>query len=175
MRIAYANARSARELAEFVARTDPAIFAATGIDAGDAFALATRFARQWAYRGAQALFWSDAFRAHEVHDRYLPMTALRPFDRRGLLLVDGEFEGRALSLVATQLGATRDTFVREARFAREQVRERSHFLLFAHHHAMRTDLRGRDIVELARDADDALHVYARGASADDFNVRFMSS
>jgi hypothetical protein len=174
--LAYANARelAARALAEFIARVDPEICAIAGIDAGDAFALATRFDRQWAYRGAQALFWQARFRAHEVHDRYLRSAALRPFDRRGLLLVDGECDGFPLSLIATQFGTTRETYVQETRFMRDQVRKRTRCLIFAQHPTLRTDLRSRNIAELARDERHDLRVYVRGADVADFAVTFMS-
>jgi hypothetical protein len=180
IRVAYVCTRGStrpgatRELAEFLVRTDPSIFAVSGIDAGDACALATRFDRQWAYRGAQALFWKAAYRAHEVHDRYLPFLAVRPFDRRGLLLVDGKLEGRALSIAATQFSRRREMYVREARFAREQMRERPRFLLFAQHPIMRSGLRGRDAVELARDERDDLYVYARAVGPGDYKVMFAS-
>lgn len=63
IRLAYASGRgvTARAVAEFIARVDPEICAVAGIDAGDAFALATRFDRQWGYRGTQALFWQTPF------------------------------------------------------------------------------------------------------------------
>ena len=175
IRLAYASGRgvTARAVAEFIARVDPEICAVAGIDAGDAFALATRFDRQWGYRGAQALFWQTPFRAREVHDRYLRSAALRPFDRRGLLLVDGEYGGHPLSIIATQFGIARDAYVREARFTRHQLRERARFVLFAHHPKMRVDLRGRDIEELGRDERHDLHVYVRGADVADFAVTFV--
>jgi hypothetical protein len=83
--------------------------------------MATRFDCDWAYRGGQALFWRPWFRAHEVHDRYLPAPPGRPFERRGLLEVDGEFDGRALTLIATQLSNDRAR-IREVRFIRTTVR-----------------------------------------------------
>ncbi|HET9029618.1 MAG TPA: hypothetical protein VFN49_05525 [Candidatus Aquilonibacter sp.] len=108
-------------MAEEIARESPAFFAVHGIDAGDALALATRFDRGWAYRGRQALFWSNAFRAHEVHDRYLPAPPLWPFDRRGLLEVDGDYAGARVTLVAAQLATDRSK-IRELRFLREALR-----------------------------------------------------
>ena len=89
-----------------------------GIDEGDALALATRFDCGYAYRGRQALFWNAHFSAREVLDRYLPGAPLRPFDRRGLLQVDGIYEGGQLALIATQFAIERAMTLREARFAR---------------------------------------------------------
>lgn len=111
-----------RAAAEAIATRDPAILSLHGIDPGDALALATRFARAYAYRGAQALLWSDLFTAREVHDRYLPAMPLRPFDRRGILQIDGTLHGAPLTLVATQFSAERESAVRELRFARRVVR-----------------------------------------------------
>lgn len=83
--------------------------------------MATRFDCEWAYRGAQALFWRQPFLAHEVHDRYLPAPPLRPFERRGLLEVNGEIDGLPLTLIATQLSSDRSR-VREMRFVRTALR-----------------------------------------------------
>ena len=91
------------------------------ISAGDALALATRFDCGWAYRGAQALFWSDDYHAHEVHDRYLPIDLLNPFERRGLLEVRGDFGKDAVALVATRFTSDR-TRIREMRFLRKTLR-----------------------------------------------------
>lgn len=110
-----------RAFAEQIARERPSFFAVHGIDAGDALALATRFDCGWAYRGRQALFWTRAYHAREVHDRYLPAAPLRPFDRRGLLEVRGEFEMNCLTLVAAKLAADR-TSIRELRFVRTTLR-----------------------------------------------------
>lgn len=110
-----------RAFAERIATERPLFFAVHGIDAGDALALATRFDAGWAYRGRQALFWSKAFRAHDVHDRYLPAPPLRPFDRRGLLEVSGDYERERLTLVAAQFAHDR-TRIRELRFLRESLK-----------------------------------------------------
>ena len=111
-----------RALAELVANRSPDVLCVHDIDAGDALALATRSDLQWAYRGAQALFWSRRVKAHGVHDRYLPVAPLRPFDRRGLLQVDAEIGGKRFALLATQFSAERTLRVRELRFARDNVR-----------------------------------------------------
>jgi len=110
-----------RRASERINRDKPEIFCLHGIDAGDAFAMATRFDCDWAYRGGQALFWLPAFQAHEVHDRYLPSPPLRPFERRGLLEVDGERDGHPLTLIGTQLSSDR-AHVREIRFVRSVAR-----------------------------------------------------
>jgi hypothetical protein len=111
-----------RVVAEAIAASDAVVICLHGIDPGDALALATRFARGYAYRGAQALLWSQAFIAREVQDRYLPVAPRRPFDRRGILQVDGAFAGATLSLVATQFAAEREASLRELRFARRVIR-----------------------------------------------------
>ena len=110
-----------RSLASFLAESDPDVMALGEIDAGDALALATRFDRQWAYRGGQALLWNPRVVAHEVHDLYLPVAPLA-FERRGLLRIDGECDGAALALFATQFGNDRNN-VREMRFARAHARK----------------------------------------------------
>ncbi len=110
-----------REFAERIAAEQPALFAIHGIDAGDALALATRFDCGWAYRGRQALFWRDGFAVHEVHDRYLPIVPLRPFDRRGLLEVRGDYAGKPLVLIAAQFAKDRSR-IRELRFVRGELR-----------------------------------------------------
>jgi hypothetical protein len=112
-----------RVFAESIASRKTAIFCVHGIDEGDALALATRFDCGYAYRGRQALFWNASYVAREVLDRYLPSTPMRPFDRRGLLEVEGTIHGTPLALVATQFAAERAVRVREARFARTVLRE----------------------------------------------------
>ncbi len=111
-----------RFVAEAVASRGPQIFCVHGIDDGDALALATRFDCGYAYRGRQALFWNARFAAREVLDRYLPGAPLRPFDRRGLLQVDGIFAGGRLALIATQFATERAIRIREVRFARAILR-----------------------------------------------------
>ncbi len=110
-----------RRFAERIAGARPSFFAIHGIDAGDALAVATRFDCGWAYRGGQALFWRDRFTPHDVHDRYLPLAPLRPFDRRGLLEVAGDYGRKPLTLVAAQLAKDRSR-IRELRFMRRELR-----------------------------------------------------
>lgn len=112
-----------RTVAELVARRNPDVLCVHDIDPGDALALATRSNLQWAYRGAQALFWAQRIKARAVHDRYLPVAPLRPFDRRGLLQVDVEVEGWRFALCASQFSTERTLRVRELRFARATIRE----------------------------------------------------
>lgn len=137
IRVAYVRARglvragAMRALAEFVAGAAPHAMGVCEIDAGDARLLATRFALQWAYRGRQALFWTEPFQAHAVHDRYLPLRAARVFDRRGLLIVDADLNGEPCVLAATQLRGERESYVPELRFARRHLRGRAQTLLFA--------------------------------------------
>ncbi len=111
-----------RLVAETVASRNAEVFCVHGIDEGDALALATRFDCGYAYRGRQALFWKVRFAAREVLDRYLPGAPLRPFDRRGLLQVDGVLAGGRLALIATQFAGERAVRVREARFTRAILR-----------------------------------------------------
>ncbi|MBV8284875.1 MAG: hypothetical protein JO277_08215 [Candidatus Eremiobacteraeota bacterium] len=93
-------------------------------------AAATRFDRQWAHRGGQALLWKRDFAAGDVRDLYLPAPAMRPFDRRGFLRVDGTHAGTSLHLFCTQFAADRNG-IRDLRFARRAVREVSgNVLLF---------------------------------------------
>jgi hypothetical protein len=110
-----------RALAEEFAARKPAIGAVSEIAAGDALAIATRFDRNWAYRGALALFWTEAFKAHEVHDRYLPMPGLNPFERRGMLEVRGEHGGKPLTFIAAALSNDKSR-IREIRFVRSALR-----------------------------------------------------
>jgi hypothetical protein len=110
-----------RSVAEIVSALSATLVCIHGIDEGDALALATRFDRGWAYRGAQALLWDGAFEARAVHDRYLPRKPLRP--RRGLLGVDGKISGEPLHLVATQFSLERTTYIGELRYARRVVRQ----------------------------------------------------
>lgn len=112
-----------RSLAAFCDGFDPDLLALTEVESGDALALATRFARQWLYRGNQAIFWKTTLRARRIHDAYLPFSPLHPFERRGLLRIDLEAaDGRALSAFATALGDGRDQRIREMRYVRTQLR-----------------------------------------------------
>lgn len=125
------RAGAMRKLAAFVDAQQPQVMGICEIDAGDALALATRFALQWAYRGRQALFWSAPVRARTVHDRYLPLRAARLFDRRGLLIVEAECDAQPCILAATQLSSERSAFLPELRFARTHLRGTTRALLFA--------------------------------------------
>lgn len=110
-----------RSLAALLAAEDPDLAALSEIDAGDALATATRFDLQWAYRGGQALLWKRRVIAHAVHDLYLPVSALRPFDRRGLLRVDADIANVPVHVFATQFAGDRSA-IRDLRFARTAVR-----------------------------------------------------
>jgi len=149
-----------RELAELVDSAKPNVLGVCEIDAGDALSLATRFALQWAYRGRQALFWRTPFRAHAVHDRYLPVRAARLFDRRGLLIVDADASGEPCTLAATQLRGERESYVPELRFACLHLRGAQAALLFAdipQHHRGFADLGYAEVAD---------GVFVRGFSAD---------
>jgi hypothetical protein len=112
-----------RVVAESIAAHETAIFCVHGIEEGDALALATRFDCGYAYRGRQSLFWNGRYTAREVLDHYLPSSPLRPFDRRGLVQVEGSMGHTPLALIATQFAAERATRVREVRFARTVLRK----------------------------------------------------
>ncbi len=154
--VAYVRARglvrtgAMRQLAAFVDQAKPHVMGVCEIDAGDALSLATRFALQWAYRGRQALFWKTPFRAHAVHDRYLPARAAHLFDRRGLLVVDADLDGAPCMLAATQLSSERESYVPELRFARRHLRGETRALLFADvpaHHEGFSDLGYSEIAD----------------------------
>ncbi|MDQ2991905.1 MAG: hypothetical protein M3R30_03660 [Candidatus Eremiobacteraeota bacterium] len=153
-------------LATTIEETTPDVLAVCEIDAGDAFALATRFARQWAYRGGQALFWTRAFTASAVHDLYLPFAIQRPFDRRGLLRVDGTSGAAPVALFATQFGGARAFAVPEMRFARTQLNATmARAIAFAQMEIAAPGLGGRGVELLAEDAETGIYAYARGFSA----------
>ena len=110
-----------RALAATLVSEKPAFFAVADVSAGDALALATRFDCGWAYRGGIALFWDATFKAHEVHDRYLPTSGVIPFERRGLLEVRGDVASRPCALVAAWLAQDRSR-IRDIRFIRTTLR-----------------------------------------------------
>jgi hypothetical protein len=150
-------------LAATVAETDPDVLAVCEIDAGDAFAVATRFARAWAYRGGQALFWTRTFLAKEVHDLYLPFAIQRPFDRRGLLRVDGSIARTPAALFATQFGESRAFAIPEIRYARRQLGASSGgAIAFAQMDRAVPGLAGRGVELLAHDPEAGIYAYARG-------------
>ncbi len=152
-----------RALAALVAREEPNILAVCEIDPGDALSLATRFALQWAYRGRQALFWSDEFRAREVDDLRLPAPPVRPLERRGFVRVDATYQGRSCVLVTTQFAQKRIARVPQLRFARVQLRSGPHDALVFAHLAERKiafeDLGFRDVTGAAAPAE---RVFVRG-------------
>jgi hypothetical protein len=124
------RAGAMRALATRIATLEPDVLALCQVDDGNALAIATRFDREWAYRGGQALLWGRRFEADRVYDLYLPASPGRPFDRRALLRVDGRADGTPLTLFATQFSNGRDA-VRELRFVRAGVRAvRDRALLF---------------------------------------------
>ena len=150
-----------RRFAERIAAEQPEFFAIHGIDAGDALALATRFDCGWAYRGRQALFWRDAFSVHEVYDRYLPIAPLRPFDRRGLLEVRGDYAGQPLVLIAVEFAKDR-TRIRELRFVRRELRRiTGRALLFVAGHFESARIGFRDLGFLRLRGSEGCAIYAR--------------
>jgi len=112
-----------RSLAAFIDRADPDVLALCEIDAGDALALATRFARHWAYRGSQALIWKPHLHQAKVRHAYLPRVPLRPLERRGFLRVATRLGSGSLELVATQVSDQREQRVRDLRYLRSSLRK----------------------------------------------------
>ncbi|MDQ2662898.1 MAG: hypothetical protein M3Y18_02545 [Candidatus Eremiobacteraeota bacterium] len=110
-----------RSLAAFFAAAGADVFAVCEIEAGDALALATRFAAEWAYRGRQAIFWNARFLAREIADVYLPVSVARPLDRRGFLRVDGSLDAALCALYTMQLAADRHE-IAQRRFVRTRLR-----------------------------------------------------
>lgn len=153
-----------RSLAAFCDAFDPDVLALTEVESGDALALATRFARQWLYRGNQALFWKTTLRARRIHDAYLPFSPLHPFERRGLLRIDLESpDGQTLAAFATAVGDGRDQRIRETRYVRTQLRMTSGpAILFARIPVLRTGFKDLDFRGIAQRG--AEHIFARGVS-----------
>ncbi len=111
-----------RSLMQFLARTDPEIFALCEIDAGDALAVATRFVRQYAYRGGQAVFLRNSVDITAVRDDYVPLWPGRPFDRRGVVWVQARYGSRRVSVLTAKLASGREQRAAEIRHVRTIVR-----------------------------------------------------
>ncbi len=154
-----------QRFAAFVDDADPDILAVCEIDAGDALALATRFTREWAYRGAQALFWRAPVRAQVVHDLYLPYVLQRPFDRRGLLRIDAEDASGPLAIFATQFAPDRTAAIAEVRFANKHVQEAALRTVAFVQGGSTPALVGRGVVTIAEDEASGLRLYTRGFTA----------
>ncbi len=156
-----------RSLAAYLSEHVPDLLAIHGVDEGDALALATRFEYGWGYRGSEALFWSSAYRARAIHDRYLPAPLLRPFERRGLLCIEGECAGANLALSAVRFSQDRAR-AHEVRFVREQLcRMDGDALFFAAALDPRLRLQSLDFtVVAAPDGSDTLAIGLRGFVAD---------
>lgn len=111
-----------RSLAQFLADTDPDIFALCEIDAGDALAVATRFARQYACRGGQALFLKSSVEITAARDEPLPLWGGRPFDRRAVLWVQGRYGERGVSVLTAKIASGREQRSAEIRHIRNVAR-----------------------------------------------------
>lgn len=154
------GAGAMRTLAATVAETEPAVLAVCEIDPGDAFALATRFAREWAYRGGQALFWTHAFAADGVRDR------------GGRLRVHGRLGDTPATLYAMQFAAARATGVPELRDARTEMRrDAADAIAFAQLPSARPGLGVRGVALLASDEEAGIYAYARGFAAEEVERR----
>jgi hypothetical protein len=111
-----------RKLAAFVAASNFDVFAVCDVESGDALALATRFALQWAYRGRQALFWTARYQAKACRDEYLPFNPARPFERRATIQIEGACDGSALTLFATRFSDDRGAWIPQLRVVRSSLR-----------------------------------------------------
>ncbi|MHB8145698.1 MAG: hypothetical protein ACYDGM_00350 [Vulcanimicrobiaceae bacterium] len=160
------RAGAMRSLAACIAERAPDVLALHGVDEGDALALATRFDFGWGYRGREALFWSRAYRVHAIHDRYLPVRPLRPFERRGLLCIDGEYDGVRLALSAVHFSPERER-VREVPFVDAQLRAtQGDALVFAAALDRRLGLQSLGFtIAAAPDDSDRLAIGLRGFAA----------
>lgn len=152
-----------RRLAAFVAQTQPHILGVCDIAPGDSLSLATRFDLQWAYRGRQALFWTQTFAPSGVEGEYLPLPVPRLFGRRGFVRVEGKLGDIACTIAATQFARERRIRIPELRFARTQLRSAHHCsIFFAHLRERRigfADLGFKDVTPAGEQAE---RVYARG-------------
>ncbi|PZR59506.1 MAG: hypothetical protein DLM50_01375 [Candidatus Meridianibacter frigidus] len=112
-----------RSLAAFLDERNPDIFGLSEIESGDALAIATRFARQWAYRGGEAIFWRRMLDGPRVQEEYLPAPLGRPFERRGYLAVRARIADTPLQIAATSIVEDeRDARIRRMRFLRNRLR-----------------------------------------------------
>jgi hypothetical protein len=125
------RAGAARRLATLVHAHEPNVLAIGRIDPGDALALATRFAMDWAYRGGQAIFWRRPFEVDAVHDYYQPAAIGLALERRGLVVVESHYGSQRCILAATAFGRYRDSYVFELRFTRARLRGPRAAVLFA--------------------------------------------
>lgn len=160
-----------RALAESIAQERPGVIAVSEIEPGDALALATRFAMQWAYRGHQALFWSAAFQALRVRDLYLPSQPALRLERRGFLYVEAEFSGRLCALASTQFSEERRARIAELRFARGLLRNTPDDAIFcAHLRESRIGFEDLGFRETGNASRSPAHVYLRGMENVAFTV-----
>lgn len=152
-----------RSLAAFYDRVRPDVLAASEIDSGDALALATRFALQWAYRGGQAMFWQSALHATEIRDTYLPFSPARPFERRGIVEVSMQIATVPSTILATHVGAEREQRIRELRHLRSVARDANHAcIVFAVMPAGRVELGGLGFTRAGCRGVDNEALYVRG-------------
>lgn len=159
------RAGAMRSLAAFYDRARADVLAVTEIDAGDALALATRFALQWAYRGGQAVFWQRGLRATAIRDNYLPFSPARPFERRGVVEVTLQVFGAPCTVLATKVSAQREPRVREVRHLRTVARGAQRAcIVLAVMPPNSAELRGLDFVRAGCRGVDDEAIYVRGLS-----------
>jgi hypothetical protein len=152
-----------RSLAAFYDRVRPDVLAVCEIDAGDALALATRFALQWAYRGGQAVFWLGALRATGIRDNYLPFSPVRPFERRGIVEVTMQIADAPATILATHVAAEREQRIREVRHLRTVARgAHPACIVFAVMPASRIELGGLGFTRAGCRGVDNEALYVRG-------------
>ncbi len=111
-----------RSLAQFLAGTDPDIFALCEIDAGDALAVATRFERQYACRGGQALFLKGGVEITAARDQQVPLWPSRPFDRRAVVWAQARYGEHRVSILTAKIAGGREQRAAEIRHVRKVVR-----------------------------------------------------
>ncbi len=161
-----------RSLAAFLARTDPEIFALCEIDAGNALALATRFVRQYAYRGGQALFLKSSGSITAVSDEPVLLWPSRPFDRRGVVCVKARRGNGMVSVLTAKIASRRKQRAAEVRHLRNIVRAlETPAILFVHlTHEAALHFPGYERVAFARALSERIYqsgFMVRNASVED--------
>jgi len=157
------GAGSRRRLAAAIADCDPDVVALFDVGAGDALALATRFAYEWVSGSGAALLWRSPCAVQAVHDDPLPASVpLLPFDRRSLLRAEARIHGRPVLLYAVRFSAERGARVRELRGARSRVQGRTPALLFTSGPLGRIGFDDRGLRTVAASSDGEMRIHARG-------------
>jgi hypothetical protein len=158
------RAGAMRKLAAAVVDFHADVLAVCEIGSGDARALATRFALQWAYRGRQAIFWQAAFHPQRITDLYLP--ARTPLRRAGFVHVEGTMNSEQCALTTTQFARSREQRIAQLHFARTHLRMTPQStLFFACSPERAMPLSDLGFRKLAANDEAAQNVYVRGFEA----------